>query len=217
MNAPSQQEMRACLRQENMRSQISDHLMADRRCFTLTEKASVNRQQLSRRASSTPRTACHLRQLPLPAPQTTFRRPAMWSGHASGNQQYARRCDPGRLRLTHPAVRRHVTHLGLEALEDRRHHLSHFLRTHRGHGLSTVHTNPGIRPAPRMHKQSLLLMFPSVAAFAAAACYYGTWVLVVKAESCEMACRNGPSSPFAGTPEPQVTGLWHRRDSLIPS
>lgn len=69
-----------------------------------------------------------------------------------------------------------------------------------------------------MHKQSLVLMLPSVAAAAAAAaCYYGMWVLVVKAEGCEMACRNGPSLPFAGAPEPQVTGLWHRHDSLIPS
>lgn len=112
-----------------------------------------------------------------------------------------------------------MTHLGLEALENGRHHLSHFLRTHRRHSLSTVHTSPGIRPTPRRHKQSLVLMLPSVAAFAAAAaataCYYGMWVLVVKAEGCEMAYRNGPSSLFAG--EPQVTGLWHRRDSLIPS
>lgn len=32
--------------QENMRRQISDHLMADRCYFTLTEKASVNKRQM---------------------------------------------------------------------------------------------------------------------------------------------------------------------------
>lgn len=54
VNAPSQQEMRACLSQENMRSQISDHLMADRCYFTLTEKASVNKQQMSSNTESMP-------------------------------------------------------------------------------------------------------------------------------------------------------------------
>lgn len=54
LNAPSQQEMRACLSQENMRSQISDHLMADRCYFTLTEKPSVNKHQMSSNMKSTP-------------------------------------------------------------------------------------------------------------------------------------------------------------------
>lgn len=170
-NAPSQQEMRACLRQENMRSQISDHLMADRRCFTLTEKASVNRQQLSRQARQRPAPCSPPPSAPSARPRDEasagalpFHCPATWSRHASGNQRYARHCDLGRLRLIHPAVRRHVTHLGLEALKNGRHHLPHFLRTHRGQSFSTVHTSPGIRPALRMHKQSLVLMLSSVPA-----------------------------------------------------
>ena len=40
--------------QENMRSQISDHLMADRCYFTLTEKASVNKHPMSSKMKSTP-------------------------------------------------------------------------------------------------------------------------------------------------------------------
>lgn len=62
LNAPSQQEMRACLSQENMRSQISDHLMADRCYFTLTEKASVNKHQMSSNMKSMPWIRCPINQ-----------------------------------------------------------------------------------------------------------------------------------------------------------
>ena len=55
MNASAQQEMRSSLNRENMSSQISDHLMADRRSSTLTETPSVNKHQVECYMKTRPR------------------------------------------------------------------------------------------------------------------------------------------------------------------
>lgn len=140
-----------------MRSQISDHLMADRCYFTLTEKASVNKHQMSSNMKSTPWIPCPINQVFLSRSTVVCfgqcaKQECLLSVDYNVMQTKPQTSSIKALNLLNlllnqwsVACKSRATHLGLETLENRCHHLPDFLCTDKKNCLSTVvfaHTPP---------------------------------------------------------------------------
>lgn len=186
--------------------------MADRCYFTLTEKASVNKHQMSSNMKSTPWIPCPINQVFLSRSTVVCfgqcaKQECLLSVDYNVMQTKPQTSLIKALTLLNPllnqwsvACKSRATHLGLETLENRCHHLPDFLCTDKKKvnsvsALCRFCTHSTCLPVPVRHKHKkehvngFSPQLPSHCTCAAGELRRnGVWVLVVKPEEFEWAC-----------------------------